>query len=110
MRGRIDCKYALSIELEDPGFDHTVLGEFRTRLIEGGSGQLLLDTLLARFRELGLLEARGRRRTDSTHVLARVRALNRLELVGEAMRHALDVLAAVAPGTLRVWAARALRR
>lgn len=101
VRGRIDWKYALSLELEDSGFDHTVLSEFRARLLEGGSGQLLLDTLLVRFRELGLLKARGRQRTDSTHVLAKVRALNRLDLVRETMRHALDVLAAVAPDWMR---------
>lgn len=101
MRGRIDWKYALSLELDDPGFDHTVLSEFRTRLLEGGSGQLLLDTLLTRFREIGLLKARGRQRTDSTHVLAKVRALNRLDLAREMIRHALDVLAAVAPDWLR---------
>ena len=101
VRGRIDWKYALSLELEDPGFDHTVLSEFRARLLGGGSGQLLLDTLLVRFLELGLLKARARQRTDSTHVLAKVRALNRLDLVRETMRHALDVLAAVAPDWLR---------
>ncbi len=97
VRGRIDWKYALSLELDDPGFDHTVLSEFRTRLLEGGAEQLLLDTLLTRFKELGLLKARGRQRTDSTHVLAKVRALNRLDLVRETMRHALDILAAVSP-------------
>ncbi len=97
VRGRIDWKYALSLDLDNPGFDHTVLSEFRARLLEGGSGQLLLDALLARFRELGLLKARGKQRTDSTHVLAKVRALNRLDLVRETMRHALDILAAVSP-------------
>jgi transposase len=54
-----------------------------------------------RFRELGLLKTRGRQRTDATHVLAAVRALNRLELVREALRHTLDVLANVAPEWLR---------
>src|SRR5215216_365182 len=98
VRGRIDWKYALSLELSDPGFDHTVLSEFRARLLEGGAGRLLLDLLLRRCRELALLKAGGRQRTDSTHVLAAVRALNRLELVRETMRHALDALAEVAPG------------
>jgi transposase len=100
VRGRIDWKYALSLELTDPGFDASVLCEFRARLLEGDAGQLLLDVLLRRFRALALLKARGKQRTDSTHVLAAVRALNRLELVREAMRHALDVLAEVAPGWL----------
>ena len=35
-----------------------------------------------RCRELGLIRERGRQRTDSTHVLAAVRMLNRLERVG----------------------------
>jgi transposase len=100
VRARIDWKHALSLELTDPGFDHTVLSEFRGRLVEGGAERLLLDVLLRRFREADLLKARGKQRTDSTHVLAAVRALNRLELVREAMRHALDVLAEVAPGWL----------
>ena len=52
-------------------------------------------------RDRGLLKARGRQRTDSTHVLAAVRALNRVELVTETMRHALTVLADVAPEWLR---------
>jgi hypothetical protein len=48
-------------------------------------------------RDRQLIKARGRQRTDSTHVLAAVRALNRLEVVGETMRHALTTLAVVAP-------------
>lgn len=97
VRGRIDWKYALGLELTDPGFDHTVLSEFRTRLVRGQAEQVLLDTLLERVRELGLLKSRGRQRTDSTHVLAAVRMLNRLERVGETLRATLNVLAVVAP-------------
>jgi hypothetical protein len=55
--------------------------------------------LLVRLRERGLLKVRGRQRTDSTHVLAAIRVLNRLELVGEILRHALNSLAVVAPQT-----------
>jgi transposase len=87
VRGRIGWKYALGLALTDPGFDHTVLSEFRTRLVAGDAGLLLLDTLLQRLQEQGL-KARGRQRTDSTHVLAAVRTLNRLERVGETMCHA----------------------
>jgi transposase len=104
VRSRIDWKYALSLELIDPGFDHTVLSEFRTRLVAGQAEQLLLDTLLTRMRERGLLKARGRQRTDSTHVLAAIRTLNRLELVGETVRYALNSLAVVAPDWLRAQA------
>jgi transposase len=101
VRGRIDWKYALSLELDDPGFDASVLCEFRTRLLEGGEERLLFDALLGRFREMGLVKARGRQRTDSTHVLGATRNLERLELVGEAMRRALNALAVAAPGWLR---------
>jgi transposase len=104
VRGRIGWKYALGLELTDPGFDHTVLSEFRTRLVAGEAASLLLDTLLARVRELKLLRPRGRQRTDSTHVLAAVRTLNLLERVGETLRAALNELAAVAPEWLQALA------
>jgi transposase len=100
VRSRIDWKYALCLELTDPGFDYSVLSEFRDRLIAGNAEQLLLDTMLQRFKEKGLLKARGRQRTDSSHVLAAVRVLNRLECVGETFRHALNNLAVTAPDWL----------
>lgn len=104
VRARIDWKYALGLELTDPGFDHTVLSEFRSRLVGGQREQLLLDALLNRCRELGLIKERGRQRTDSTHVLAAVRTLNRLERVGETLRAALNQLAVIAPDWLRALA------
>jgi transposase len=115
VRGRIDWKYLLGLSLADPGFDHTVLSEFRSRLIEGSAERLLLDALLQRLRDLGLVKARGRQRTDSTHVLAAVRGLNRLERAGETMRAALNQLAVVAPDWLQalappVWYERYGRR
>jgi len=97
VRSRIDWKYVLGLDLTDPGFDHTVLSEFRTRLITGKAEQLLLDALLTLARGQGLLKARGRQRTDSTHVFAAIRVLNRLERVGETLRAALNSLAVVAP-------------
>jgi len=100
VQGRIDWKYALPLELTDPGFDASVLSEFHGRLVAGGAEQTLLDTMRARFKERGLLSARGRQRTDSTHVLAAIRTLSRLECVGEALRHALNSLAVAAPDRL----------
>lgn len=97
VRGRIDWKYLLGLELIDPGFDASVLCEFRKRLVQGSAEQLLLDALLALCKERGWLKARERQRTDSTHVLAKVRAINRHMCVGEAMRFALNSLAVVAP-------------
>jgi transposase len=101
VRARLDWKYLLSLPVEDAGFDASVLCEFRARLVVGGAEQRLLDVLLERFREHGLLKARGRQRTDSTYVLSAVRALNRLQCVGETMRHALNSLAVAAPDWLR---------
>jgi len=103
VRSRIDWKYALGLELNDPGFDFSVLCEFRARLIAGGTEQQLLDTLLKQFKERGWLKERGKQRTDSTHVLAAIRTLNRLEGVGETLRAVLNALATVAPDWLRSW-------
>jgi transposase len=101
VRARLDWKYLLCLELTDPGFDHTVLSEFRSRLLAGGAEKQLFDILLEVFREQGLVKSRGKQRSDSTHVLAAVRTLNRLECVGETMRHALNTLAVAAPEWLR---------
>ncbi len=96
VRARIDWKYLLGLELTDPGFDFSVLSEFRDRLLAGSAAELLLDKLLERCQALGLLTARGQQRTDSTHVLAAIRVMNRLELVAETLRAALNALATVA--------------
>jgi hypothetical protein len=100
VRDRMTWKYALGLELEDPGFDASVLSEFRSRLVAGDLTCLALDALLERLAGLGLVKAGGRQRTDSTHVLGAIRALNRLELAGESLRAALEALAAAAPGWL----------
>ncbi|HEY7419546.1 MAG TPA: IS1182 family transposase [Ktedonobacteraceae bacterium] len=96
VRGRIDLKYALGLELADPGFDFTILSDFRARLVQGEAEQALLDAMLALFKEHGWLKPRQQQRTDSTHILAKIRAINRLMCVGEAMRFALNSLAVVA--------------
>ena len=101
VRARIDWKYALGLALSDTGFDASVLSEFRSRLLAGKAELCLLTALLTRCEEKGLLKKRGRQRTDATHVLAAVRTLNRLELVGETMRHTLNVLATLLPTWLQ---------
>jgi transposase len=100
VRGHMDWKYCLGLELEDEGFDASVLPGFRERLLEAGLEREIFGRLLERLKELGLLKGGGRARTDSTHVLARIRDLNRLELAGETVRAALEALAAAAPGWL----------
>jgi transposase len=101
VRSRIDWKYALGLELTDTGFDASVLSEFRARLAADDQAERLLQQMLARLRERGLLVRGGRQRTDATHVLAAVRELNRLELVTETLRAALEALAAAAPTWLQ---------
>src|SRR4051812_21432998 len=101
VRGRIDWKYALRLPLDDPGFDASILCEFRSRLLASGAERRLFDTLLEHLKMQGFVKARGRQRTDSTHVLAAMHVLNRLECVGETLRQALNTLAVVAPDWLR---------
>lgn len=102
VRSRIDWKYALSLELTDKGFDSAVLSDFRCRLVEGGAEALLFEKMLSQLNEAGYLKKRGRQRTDATHVLSAARMVNRLVLVGETMRHALNVLATSAPEWLKL--------
>ena len=107
VRARIDWKDLLGLDLTDRGFDFSVLSEFRARLVAGQAERHLLDRLLACCQAGGLLQAGGRQRTDATHVLAAIRTLNRLDLVGETLRHALNVLAEVVPDWLGAQAPRA---
>jgi transposase len=101
VRARIDWKYALGMKLDDPGFDFSVLSEFRQRLAGSPEKQVLMDEFLKELLRRGWLRARGKQRTDSTHVLAAIRSLNRLELVGETMRRALNELAEADPAWLQ---------
>src|SRR4051794_34980426 len=100
-RARIDWKYLLGLDLTDEGFDHSVLCEFRGRLLDHKASERLLSRVLDGARAGGLLKARGRQRTDSTHVLAAVRQMNRIELLAETLRATLNALATVAPDWLR---------
>jgi transposase len=50
VRARIDWKYLLGLELTDPGFDFSVLSEFRDRLLAGSAEDLLLEKLLEQCR------------------------------------------------------------
>ncbi len=100
VRARLDWKYLLGLPLDDPGFDHTVLAEFRAKVASAGLEQVALDALLAKLAAGGLVRAGGKQRTDSAHVVAAVAALNRLELAGESVRAAAEALAAAHPGWL----------
>jgi transposase len=101
VRRCMDWKYALSLDLTDPGFDFTLLHDFRHRLLAHEAGQRFLDTLLAACKARGWIKARGTQRTDATHVLAAIRTLHRVECVLEVMHYALNQLSDVAPTWVR---------
>jgi transposase len=95
---RLDWKYALSLGVEDEGIDFSILSDFRQRLIDERGAELMLGPILQKGRERGWIQAGGKQRTDSTHVLASIRTLHRLESVGEAMRATLNALAGTEEG------------
>ncbi len=101
VKSRIDWKYCLGLKLEDTGFDYSVLSEFRKRLVEAEAQERILDKMLEHFKVRGLIQDKGKQRSDSTHVLANIRVMNRLELVAETMRAMLNELAEVEPDWLR---------
>src|ERR1019366_814686 len=100
VRTRIDWQYLLGLPFDDPGFDHTVLPEFRDRVADAWLEQAALDALLERLAAEDLVKDGGKQRTDSTHVVAAVAALSRLELAGESVRAVLEALAAAHPDWL----------
>src|SRR6266566_2234177 len=97
VRTRIDWLYALALPLDDPGFDYSILADFRQRLLTHEAQDLLLAPILQLCRERGSIRAGGKQRTDATAVLAQVRSLNSLESVGESMRAALNAIAEQEP-------------
>src|SRR6266516_3990132 len=103
VRSRMDIKYLLGLELTDPGFDFSVLSEFRTRLIEHQAEHRLFALLVEKLSEQGYLKKRGSQRTDSTHILAAVHRYHRVELLPETLRAALNELAAQDPEWLQQW-------
>jgi transposase len=101
VRARIDWKYVLSLELTDEGFNYSVLSEFRDRLLAGQAEEKLLNSMLLKFNEKGLVRARGLQHTDSTHVLAAIRGMTRVEFLGETLRYALNAVAESAPNWIK---------
>ncbi|MFC4890643.1 transposase [Streptomyces beijiangensis] len=76
VRTDLSWKYALGLDLQDPGFDHSVLSEFRSRVVTHALEEKVLDLLLAQLVQQGLLASGGKQRTDSTHVISAVRDLS----------------------------------
>src|SRR5258708_38010773 len=59
VRGRLDWKYALSLPLDDQGFDASILVDFRQRLLSHGAQDRLLEPILRVCREHGWRNRRG---------------------------------------------------
>lgn len=97
VRGRIDGKDLLRLDLTDAGFDASVLSECRVRVIEHHAEERLLEKRLMIVGQQGWGKARGRQRTDATRVVGQIRALTRVRCVWETMRAARNRLAVGAP-------------
>ena len=105
VRLHLGWKYALDLELGYEGFDHSSLGKFRSRLLDGEAERIGFDALLDGLREAGLVKKRSRQRLDSTHVLGAVARMSRLEMVRETIRLFLEHVRRVgAQERLRGWA------
>ena len=83
---RRDWRIALGITRDYAGFDPSVLCRFRQRLVAHGREREILDRVLGKLGELGLLAGRRKLRVDATHVVADVTRLSRAEVIREAMR------------------------
>lgn len=101
VRARMDWKYALHLSLTDMGFNASVLSEFRERLVQHAAAQQMFEQVLRRLQGLDLLRKGGKQRTDATAVLAASALLNRVQLVAETVRLALEDLADYRPDWLR---------
>ena len=89
---RLDWKYALHLSIDDHGFHYSDLCNFRKRLLHHGKESLIFEQLLKEIKSLGFLRKHSNQRTDSTHVLAVVRHLSRLENLSEGLRVSLKAI------------------
>ena len=92
VRMHLGWKFAMDLEVTYEGFHATSLVSFRERLLEGQAERVVLDAVLDRLRQAGLVRKRSKQRLDSTHVLGWVSAMSRLEVVRETLRLALGAM------------------
>lgn len=76
VRSRSAWKYVLGLELTDPGFEFSMLDDYRRRLKQGSKEWLLLDWLVECCQPFGLLKTRGKQHVDTDYVLAKIQRLN----------------------------------
>jgi transposase len=105
VRLHLGWKYALDLEVGYEGFDHSSLGKFRDRLVDGDAESIGFEAMLEGLREAGLVKKRGRQRLDSTHVLGAVARMSRLDVARETIRLFLEHVEHVGAGErLAAWA------
>jgi transposase len=97
LRFRFDWKYALHLEPGYKGFDHTVLSEFRQRLLRHGAESRVFTAIFAQLKQLGFYKHKGIQRTDSLAIYTHHRLLKRIELCVETMRVCIKHLLHHAP-------------
>jgi len=85
-------RLALGIPADWVGMDPSTLSYFRGRLAKHNRARLALDAGLEAMRAAGYLGKLNAVRIDSTHVLANLSAMSRLECVRETLRLALEFL------------------
>lgn len=97
LRSRLDWKYLLGLELTDPGFDFSILSKFRQQLAAAKDEKQLLNHLRVCRQDHKWRKAGDKQRTGPMQVLARVRDVNRLECMGEAIRFTLTAWSRSSP-------------
>ena len=86
---RLDWKVALELELEYSGFSYQLLSVWRQRIVEHDKAKKVFDRIIEELKERGLIRKDGKQRIDSTHVLAEIKELTRVELMTETLRLAV---------------------
>lgn len=86
LKFRLDWKIAFNLPLDYMGIHPTTLCYFRERLVNNEKASLAFDKVLEHLVSVGLVKKRGKQRIDSTHIIANVRELSRLELLTETLR------------------------
>lgn len=92
LRLHLGWKHALGLAVDERGFHPTTLVYFRQRLLEHQQGRVAFDALLQGLEQDGLIARRGKQRLDSTHILAQVAHMSRLEKTRETVRLFLEML------------------
>lgn len=86
LKFRLDWKIAFGLPVDFLGFHSSTLTYFRDRLIANSKATYAFDKILAYLAEKGLIKQSGQQRIDSTHIIAAVRELTRIELLHETIR------------------------